>query len=294
MDLNQLKEKYSTYTYPRLKNNTRLIYERIYRNQLEPRFGTTDITKIKRRDVVEHLDHIHVTKSGSVANNALILLKAMMYWALDREYIINNPCQRVKKPAPVARRDLFLELDQMKILYQVLETSPLGLKYIHKSLQLLMLTGARKSEVEQTKWENWNLDNGTLYLPDSKNRTPKLLPLPTQAVDILTELKRNPPRKNCSYVFPTRNTKQNDHISKDASLHSLKSALKIAGLPTIYSPHDLRRSVTTGVLRLGASEAVAKKILNHKDHSSFSHYNMFTYEKETREALQKLADTITR
>jgi len=267
------------------------VYDRYYDLIIGPQFGNRSITKLRRREIIEYFDDVAIDRGGVTANRALTFLKGLLNWGIDREYLDTNPAWRVKKPHKEEPRNLCLTIDEMKILYQVLEKKPNGLKHIHKALQLILLTGARKSEIEQSKWTDWDYGEGLLKRSETKTGKVKVVRLPRQGVRIIRELKDNPARKNCEYMFPHRNLKRNDHISESASLHQLKKCLKIGELPNV-SVHDLRRSVVTNCSRLGAPDDILDKILNHKSYKTRDRYNWYAGEKEVGEWLQRLADAI--
>jgi len=55
-----------------------------------------------------------------------------------------------------------------------------------------------------------------------------------------------------------------------------------------FSPHDLRRTVDTGLARLGVPEDVQKRVLNHAPQGvTAKHYNRHGYETEKRLALEQ-------
>ena len=57
------------------------------------------------------------------------------------------------------------------------------------ALRLLILTGARKSEILSAKWDYVNFEAGYLYLPDSKTGQ-KSIPLGAAALEILASAHR--------------------------------------------------------------------------------------------------------
>ena len=57
-----------------------------------------------------------------------------------------------------------------------------------------------------------------------------------------------------------------------------------------WSPHDLRRTVRTGLARLGCPNEVGEAILGHSKKGIEGTYNLHTYDKECRIWLQKWAD----
>ena len=57
-----------------------------------------------------------------------------------------------------------------------------------------------------------------------------------------------------------------------------------------WNPHDLRRTVRTGLSRLGCPAEVAEAVLGHSKKGIQGTYDLHTYEKECAEWLQKWAD----
>ncbi|MEK5794993.1 integrase, partial [Acinetobacter nosocomialis] len=57
-----------------------------------------------------------------------------------------------------------------------------------------------------------------------------------------------------------------------------------------WNPHDLRRTVRTGLSRLGCPSDIAEAVLGHSKKGIEGTYNLHNYEKECAEWLQKWAD----
>ena len=72
-------------------------------------------------------------------------------------------------------------------------------------LLMLMLTGVRTIELRAAEWKEFNLDYALWEIPKErmKKRRPHLVPLSTQAIDILKKLKVI--SRNYTLVFPGRN-----------------------------------------------------------------------------------------
>jgi integrase len=70
---------------------------------------------------------------------------------------------------------------------------------------------------------------------------------------------------------------------------SLKRYLKKLGLEP-FTPHDLRRTATTGLAELGIKPHIVDKILSHTDQSvKGKHYDMYSYDREKQQALDTWA-----
>ena len=69
-------------------------------------------------------------------------------------------------------------------------------------------------------------------------------------------------------------------------MESAKVAWEIEPRPT---PHDLRRTLTTGISKLGFNRLVQDKVINHKDSSVGGIYDRHDYAKEKQQALEAWA-----
>ena len=98
-----------------------------------------------------------------------------------------------------------------------------------------------------------------------------------------------------TFVFPSPRTDR--HVAQKALGLAQYTARQVdpegTGKDPIEVPwtvHDLRRTVATGLARLGCSRVVQDRILNHVDSSVGAIYDRHTYDPEARIWLQKWAD----
>ena len=59
-----------------------------------------------------------------------------------------------------------------------------------------------------------------------------------------------------------------------------------------WTVHDLRRTVATGLARLGCPRVVQDRILNHVDNSVAAIYDRHSYDTEKRNALERWGEKI--
>ena len=166
-------------------------------------------------------------------------------------------------------------------------------------LLFALWTGCRTGEICEAEWADIDLDAGTWHLKETKNQASRYVQLSRQAVEYLRPLKRT----SATYVFPSMRTGE---PIKQKSLSETKWFLKNPGkvprgarlkpeqcwLDNIpdWSPHDLRRTVRTGLSRLGCPNEVAEAVLGHSRQGIEGTYDLHHYESECREWLQKWAD----
>jgi integrase len=174
-----------------------------------------------------------------------------------------------------------------------------GLGYPYAAIfRLLALTGQRKSEVASMSWDELDLDKALWSLPGERTKNGKAhtVPLPPSAVKILRGLdhfQRRPGQRD--HVFGA--------ISPPRSFSAVKTKLdaeikRLHGKPIKpYVIHDLRRTLVSGLARLGVAMHVVEKIVNHSSHSFrgiVSVYQRYTFEPEMREALNKWDEHVSK
>jgi integrase len=103
-----------------------------------------------------------------------------------------------------------------------------------------MITGVRTIELRAALWQEFDLDNAIWEIPAErmKMRWPHLVPLSTQAVDLLNEL--NFMAGNYRYVFPGRNDP-----NKPMSEASVNQVIKRIGYAGKVTGHGFQHTFST-------------------------------------------------
>jgi integrase len=123
------------------------------------------------------------------------------------------------------------------------------------AIKLLFLTGARRNEITQAKWEDVNWERKALLVPRSKSGRSRLIQLNSAALDLLHSLPRTP---QDTFIFPSPLTGR-----PSPSLHFPWSRIrKRAGLIGVRL-HDLRHSFASFLVNNGVSIYVVQGLLGH-------------------------------
>jgi integrase len=271
-----------------------------------PAWGKRKAKAITRADVSALLAPV-ATGEGMRAAEAgarLALVRKLFSFALDQGIIDAHPCLRMQLPCgkPIPRTRALTTAQDLRVLWRITEpgspwTRELANSALRKrrfieaeadALRLLLLTGARASEVTDMPWSELDLDAATWALPASrsKNKRTHLVPLTPAAV---TLLRRRQQTADSEYVFPAT---RRDHITDRNLSRPLKevcrrlAAFGLAMAP--FTPHDLRRTVETGMAASRVPKEYRDRVLNHVDSSvGGQHYNQYDFLDEKREALEK-------
>lgn len=218
---------------------------------------------VGRIDAVRVLDAVKA-KSGPVAANRLRAeARACWGWAMKRGSLAANPWEAT--PRPLARetaRERVLSDTELGTLYTAAGAlaEPWGVL-----VRMLILTGQRRGEVAGMRWAELNLEAGEWSLPGArtKNGQPHVVPLTAEVVTLLRTVKR---RKGAELVFEGPRKTAVTGFGKvktrlDAALAQAAQGTDRKTAPWVL--HDLRRTVATGLQRLGVRLEVTEAVLNH-------------------------------
>lgn len=254
-------------------------YTGTYHRYIEKAFGQVRICDISRSFIYEQLSQIRKTSAEAV-RKGLILLNMTLDHASLQGYIEINPA-RLLKPAMFGAsmgkpRERWLPKDELHLFWHGLELATMragsidaGGQGIASSavlsisvsnvLRLIMLTGVRRSEAAEMRWDQINGDRWTI--PETKNGRSHIVTLHPLALSILTKQRI---LSESAYVFEST-SKPGYPITGDAITRALERVrTKYCAEVERFSPHDLRRSVATGCAEyLDAPERLIELLLNH-------------------------------
>ena len=235
------------------------------------RFVTAVANGDTSKDVkTRHRGRSIVRGGQGVANRTLGMLGAIFEFAIEQSLISTNPARGVKK-FKEGRPARFLSNAEMVRLGDALrKAESQGINsYALAAIRLLLLTGCRRNEILELKWEQVDFETGFLRLGDSKTGA-KAIPVGAPVLSLLSKLprlERNP------YVIPGKN--KGGHLiglQKTWSKVRQRAALDDVRL------HDLRHSFASMGARSGESLLVIGKVLGHSTSSATTRYAHLSYD----------------
>jgi integrase len=144
-------------------------------------------------------------------------------------------------------------------------------QFAAEAILLLLLTGARRSEITQAKWENVDLRKRTLLVPRSKSGKPRRIILNDHALAVFRSIQRT---RGNPFVFPLPSTGR-PPTSLFRQWHRIRCK---AGLPDLRL-HDLRHSFASFLVNKGVSLYVVQGLLGHsqiRTTQRYAHLNQQT------------------
>jgi Arm DNA-binding domain/Phage integrase family len=148
-----------------------------------PRWGKLPIRDVTRPMVAELLDAIVDRGSPRQAGLVHAYLHRLFRWAIGRGYVEANPVADLDKPPTNGARERVLTDDELRLIWLAAER--VGWPWA-PIVQLLALTGQRKSEIAAATWSEIDLDAATWTLPAKrvKNGRTHTFPISPKAVDV--------------------------------------------------------------------------------------------------------------
>ena len=236
-------------------------------NHIKPSIGKIPLNKLSSLDLqklykkllsggrVERLESKKQPKglSAKTVRNINQVISSAMDFAIEQKLIAANPTDGCALPKLEHREMKTLPTEQLaSFLHEAKESGVFEMYYIE------LATGLRRGELLGLKWEDIDLERGTIQVrrqiaridgevveaPLKTKNSYRSVSIGQDAVEILKEQQR---KTNSEYVFPSPT---GGPISPDSVLHMLHRVLKRAGLPRIRF-HDMRHTFATVALQNG-------------------------------------------
>lgn len=239
------------------------------------------ITSIERRDIIEAIKEVLDRGATYQAHNLLGHVRALFNWAIEAEDygLETSPCDRIRPKTLIGERkprQRVLEDAELQAFWQATEriTYPYGALF-----RLLLLTGARKSEMAQARWSEINGDLLTVPPERFKSDATHIIPLTREAMAILELLPRF---AKGDYIFST------SYGAKPVKgFAKAKERLdELMGTSKPFVIHDLRRTVRTRLASLQVPDTIAEMVIGQGKKGIQRVYDQHTYEAEMRKALE--------
>jgi integrase len=186
--------------HAKVKKREKSVYEdkRMLNNIVLPKVGKLRVSAVTRRNV-ESL-HNSLRKTPYQANRVLALMSKMFTFAMDGELRTDNPAKGIER-FHEDKRETWFSREQLQAFALALDKYPE--QDAADALRLLIVTGARPSEVMGAAWPMFDLARGIWNKPSHhvKEKKPEHMPLNPTAVMILRRMAKH---KTGFHLFPGR------------------------------------------------------------------------------------------
>jgi integrase len=237
--------------------------ETVLRLHVLPALGRMRLDEISADCVVELVARMRGNGYAvGTSNRAVVILRYL--YNLARKWnvpgVIVNPTTGIELGSEV-QRNRFLTREEAQELVAALSADEN--RTAANAILLLLLTGARRNEITQARWENVLWNERKLLVPLSKSGKPRWIALSVAAIELLKSL----PRGDNPFVFPSPVTGR----PSPSLWFPWKRIRDRAGLSDVRL-HDLRHSFASFLVNEGVSLYVVQALLGHANARTTQRY----------------------
>lgn len=236
-----------------------------------------DILESDTEDLEKYLKYIKNLESTTVAHK-ITSIKSYFNYNIKRGIVSVNPADKVSRPKLTKHLPEYLTEEEVGKLLDVEVKSPYD--YRNKTiLELLYSSGIRISELVNIKTPNYDSEECLIRIM-GKGSKERIVPLGDYAVNIMNDYMNNYRplinKKHTDYVFINN---RGDKISRQFIFKVIKKEALKKGIKKDISPHTLRHTFATHLLKNGADLRIIQELLGHENISTTQIYTHVTNNK---------------
>lgn len=221
-------------------------------------FGDPIISELTERDIRRFIDYRIKNPSIYQARKDLINISSSFTWAINEEYLVQNPCANIKRLKTPQKLPLFFSYAEFEQLLKVIDNEEF------KALVIIAVnTGLREMELLSLQWNQIFIEKGILILDNqnhiTKSKKIRTLPLNTSVIKALLQLKTFPDSDNL--VFPFKKITNRPKFVQN----NFRAYIKLAKLNSKLNFHSLRHTFASWLVQKGVSIYEVSKLLGHAD-----------------------------
>jgi integrase len=241
-----------------------------------PKLGTRSIAEIEAPELVEMAKEIEKRGAGELAKRSLQVCSMVFRYAIANGKARRNPAIEIRPSDVLKARKVEnyarVGAGELPTLMRKVEAYK-GKPATRLAIKLMALTFVRTGELIGAKWSEFNLDAARWDIPGErmKMKTPHIVPLSDQAIDVLKTLQTI--TGEGELLFPG----ERDH-ERPISNNTILKALEIMGYKHQMTGHGFRGIASTVLHEHGFDHAHIEAQLAHAERSSVSAaYNHAVY-----------------
>ena len=257
----------------------------ILENDVFPHVGSLPLRQVTPAHAHAILKRVEkrAPQMAVIARQAFSAISRLGIATMRADLDLGYPLRSVVRVAPTQHKTPLRE-HQIPHFFKALEKYP-GYVATKVAVRLLWLTLARPNEVIGARWDEIDLDQATWTIGGSrmKMRQTHVVPLPTQAVELLETLRAVSARSE--FLIPNRNKPK-----KPAAVTLLAKAFASMGYEGKFTPHAVRVTGRTILGEQGHPKDVLERQLAHRDKKHVRAYDQGDRLEARRTVMQGWAD----
>jgi integrase len=258
-----------------------------------PMWGHLAIDKVTPRILTRDLEAMQARGLVETALRVASIVSLIFRRAVRQELVNGNPAADISEDLRKWEVTHFPSLKGHADIAELMRRIDgyCGVRSVEAALKLAPHVFLRPRNLRYAEWSEIDLDGATWTIVNGKmkNKKPFLIPLSTQAVEMLREQHRH--SGSGRYVFPGRN-KGTDRVMSDATLNGVLIGLGYERHQ--LTPHGLRGTASTGLNEMGWNSDWVERQLSHVDRNSIrGAYNSAKYLPARRQMMQAWSDYLS-
>lgn len=305
----QFSERWKAFKFRKLglenytrRQSTHIQIERYMRIDMLPGLGKIPMNQITKQDVLKVLRKIEMRGALSIAEKVRVWLNEIFSHAEAEGLIEHNPATGMHilaLPKNPTLNNPYLTIEELPEFLVKLDHYQ-GDRQTKLGIQLLLLTGVRTGELRQARPEDFDLDSQLWTIPpehvkqlrklvtvSKKKVPPYVVPLSTQAVDIIQQL------LSMKYPHQPYLLGHTYDPRLPISENTLNCGIRRLGYKGRLTGHGLRATLSTALNEMEYPKQWIEAQLSHSDKDQISGtYNHAKYISQRKQMMQDWADKI--
>ncbi|MEG3177121.1 tyrosine-type recombinase/integrase [Sphingomonas sp. RB3P16] len=297
LDAERMWEKYMRLVASQLR--TRGEKDRIFRKYILPTVRGLCVTEITKTHALAAIDTLVDQGKRPMADKVRQEGAAFFEWLIERDHVERNVFARIRKTKNAnSIRTRVLSDDEVGAIWLASEVEG------HWScwIKLLILTGGRNMEVRGARWSEFNFETRLWTIPAEryKNGYSHTVYLTDAMLEVLDAVPRY---AGIDMLFPAAGNPtrpmSGDQKVKGRIDRRMRETWRQTNdkEPENWCVHDFRRTIATGLQRLGFRPDIADQVIGHVGSTrkgAGAHYLHHRYDDERKEALNTWSDHMTK
>ena len=255
------------YYLPYIKNRKRSYSTdvSILDNHILPDFSEQQLTRISKSSLVAfHSDKRQAGYAGGTVDRLIILIRYIFNLAIRWGYLDKgqNPADEFELFNEPNGRQIFLKDEELSRL--VIELKKSENRDLYDIVQGLLMTGCRKRELLDARWENVNFELKIWHIPFTKQGKPHDLPITHELDEYFRALRSF---GKSEFLFPSPQSGK----PYKSIFQSWDTARRAAQLPELRM-HDLRHTFASFLVNGGCSLYEVQRLLGHTNSKTTQRY----------------------
>lgn len=222
---------------------------------------THELTNDVIKSYIQYLKYLG--NENSTINKRISVIKILMNWLYLNGYI--SKFELIFPKLEIQQKQIKVIND--KQLIELIDYSRQNLE--HKQLLIVLLlisTGIRRNELVNIKISNIEFDKKRIYLEYTKSKKTRYIFINDEMISLIKKTINTNSQK--TYLFENKNGKVQDASYITGLLFYIKKKLDFQ----VLSPHKLRHTYATYLLKNGANQEQVRRLLGHTDFKMTKRY----------------------